>query len=101
MFLCDTFPLPDCKVFTLEEFSSQYVNEVAHVRDYTTLGECFIWCFNIQGCYTFAYDGLLTICRLYIQCGTNCETLNTILSYKKVYVHHCHNGKYIQPIISV
>jgi len=88
-------PFPDCRVFTLEEFPYTYVNEADTTwnRVTTTYGDCFIWCFDTQGCYTFFFDGNLNMCKLYTHCGTNCALLYTGYSNQRVFIRRCHDRK--------
>ena len=100
LLLYETFHLSDCKVFTLEELPSKYVNVTGNAWKHTNLGDCFIWCFETQDCYTFSYDDINDICSIYTLCGTNCHVLPSTSSGDKVYVRHCH-GKYIQTSIRI
>lgn len=85
----------DCRIFTLAEYRNRYVVDTANnTANYMSRGECFIWCFDVQGCLTFFHDDNSNICQLYTSCGTSCNTAVSISSNHRVYTRHCEDGMY-------
>lgn len=83
----------DCRTFTLAEYRNRYVVDTANnTANYMSRGECFIWCFDVQGCLTFFHDDNSNICQLYTSCGTSCNTAVSISSNHRVYTRHCEDG---------
>ncbi|WAR01745.1 SVEP1-like protein [Mya arenaria] len=39
------------------------------------IGECFISCFELVGCFIFTYDNNAHMCEIYTSCGTTCTTM--------------------------
>ena len=85
----------DCTNFTLTQISSYDVVSSASVAFELTVtkDECFVRCFNEPQCYTFTWNGVTNVCKLYTSCGTSCATVYN--SDVETYVRSCHGRKYV------